>query len=347
VIAAITEGVGAMAVRDVPEAAEPGAGEVVVRPTAVGICGSDFHFFEGLLSEHAGGSGFPRIQGHEIAGTVEAVGPECRDELETGQQVALWPLTPCGNCYPCRIGRQNVCVNFSLIGIHEDGGLQEQLRIAQTQVFPIVGASPNVGALVEPVSIAVRAVHRARVESGENVVVLGAGPIGQSLLIAAQDRGASVLLVDPLDGRLETARALGAETVPWTTADAVVSAAREWTNGEGPQVVIDATGVQAAVEAGIEMVCSAGRFAQVGMSGAHIDVRLGTLTEREIDVLGVACCGTGEFGEAVELVERNADRLAQLVSHEFPLDRAPEALHFAMENPTEVMKVVIRGDGGS
>src|SRR3954470_6213533 len=122
-LAAVTEAAGAMRVRDVPEPAEPGPGEVLVRPAAVGICGSDFHFFEGLLSEHAGGSGFPRIQGHEVAATVEAVGPEVRDDIAVGGQVALWPLTPCGHCYPCRVGRANVCVNFSLIGIHEDGGL--------------------------------------------------------------------------------------------------------------------------------------------------------------------------------------------------------------------------------
>ncbi len=93
------------------------------------------------------------------------------------------------------------------------------------------------------------------------------------------------------------------------------------------------------------MVCSAGRFAPGGHVWRPHRRALGTLTEREIDVLGVACCGTGEFGEAVALVERNADRLGRLVSHEFSLEKAPEALHFAMENPTEVMKVVIRGDG--
>jgi threonine dehydrogenase-like Zn-dependent dehydrogenase len=82
---------------------------------------------------------------------------------------------------------------------------------------------------------------------------------------------------------------------------------------------------------------------QVGMSGDTIDLRIGSLTEKEIDVLGVSCCGSGEFGEAVDLVERNADRLAQLVSHEFALTEAPDALHFAMENPRDVMKVVIRG----
>jgi L-gulonate 5-dehydrogenase len=342
VIAAVTEAVGSMRVRDVAEPGEPGAGEVLVRPTAVGICGSDFHFFEGHLSEHAGGSGFPRIQGHEVAAIVEAVGPGCRAGIETGQTVALFPLTACGHCYPCSIGRSNVCVNFSLIGIHEDGGLQQLLPISDAQVFPIAGASPEVAALVEPVSIAMRAVHRGRIAAGEHVVVLGAGPIGQSLLVAAQDLGAELLLVDLIEDRLETARTLGAETMQWTTAEEVVAQARAWGGGEGPQVVIDATGVPAAVEAAVELVSPAGRVVQVGMSGDSVTLRLGSFTEKELDVVGVACCGTGEFAGAVDLVERNAARLAPLVSHEFALAEAPEAIQFAMEHPSDVMKVVIR-----
>jgi len=340
-LAAVTEAAGAMRVRDVPEPDEPGPGEVLVRPAAVGICGSDFHFFEGRLSEHAGGSGFPRIQGHEVAATVESVGPGCREGLRPGQTVALFPLRACGRCYPCRIGRANVCVSFSLIGIHEDGGLQERLCIAEEQVFPVDVASPVVAALVEPVSIAVRAVHRGRVTEGERVVVLGAGPIGQALLLAAQDRGASVVVVDLLESRLELARSLGAETLLWTSADEVVARLRR---ERAPEVVIDATGAPAAVRAAVELVSSAGRVVQVGMSGDEVTFRLGSFTEKELDVLGVACCGSTEFGEAVDLVERNADRLAPLVSHEFDLAEAPDAVRFAMERPADVMKVVIRGD---
>ncbi len=343
-IAAVTEAAGSMRVRDVPDPAKPRAREVIVRPTAVGICGSDFHFFEGLLSEHAGGSGFPRIQGHEVAAIVEEVGPDCRAGLEPGGQVALWPLTACGHCYPCAIGRPNVCVNFRLIGIHEDGGLQERLLVGDAQVFPIAGVRPEVAALVEPVSIAVRAVHRGRIAAGERVVVLGAGPIGQSLLVAAQDRGASVLLVDPLEQRLEIARALGAETLRWTTPGDVVASARSWSGGDGPHVVVDATGVPDAVQAGFEMVTPAGRFVQVGISNDEVPLRIGALIEKELDVLGVACCGTGEFAEAVALTQRNADRLGRLVSHEFPLAEAPDALHYAMAHTTEVMKVVIRNE---
>ena len=158
--AAVTRAKGAMELLDVPEPGEPGPGEVIVRPQAVGICGSDFHFFLGELGD---GSEFPRVQGHEVAAKIEAVGPEGSKGFRTGDSVILHPLSSCGHCYPCRVGRGNVCDNFSLIGIHEDGGLQERLRVPQSQVFKTSESRPAVAALSEPVSIAVRAVRRAAV----------------------------------------------------------------------------------------------------------------------------------------------------------------------------------------
>jgi len=122
--AAVTEGVGAMVLRERPEPAAPGPGEVVIRPEAVGICGSDYHFFTGELSDAAGGSQFPRIQGHELAGMITAAGPGCRAELGIGRRVAVWPLHPCGQCYPCGAGRPNACDRLTLTGIHLDGGLR-------------------------------------------------------------------------------------------------------------------------------------------------------------------------------------------------------------------------------
>src|SRR3954467_5124825 len=184
--AAVTEAPGRMSIRD--DAREPGApsaGEVVVRPEAVGICGSDFHFYAGELHELVGAT-LPRVQGHEGAAVVEAVGPDCRDDLVPGARVALWPLSPCGTCRPCRLGRGNVCDNFSLIGIHTDGGLQERLTMPQDQVLPTGVARPEVAGLAEPVSIAVRAVNRGRVAAGERAVVFGAGPLGRGSAAAAR-----------------------------------------------------------------------------------------------------------------------------------------------------------------
>lgn len=342
--AAVTEGVEAMGLVERPEPAEPEPGEVVVTPEAVGICGSDYHFFLGELSPEAGGSQFPRVQGHEIGATIAAVGPGCADELVVGQRVAVWPLRACGACYPCSVGRPNTCDNFSLIGIHVDGGLQDLLAVPAEQVYPIEADDPAVAALVEPVSIAVRAVNRSGVIPGERVVVLGAGPIGQCICLVARERGADVLVVDLQDTRLALSRDMGADTLVWTDRDEVVAAAREWAGPAGPPVAFDATGVPAAVRAMIDMVASAGRVIQVGMSGEEVTFRLGSLTEKELDVLGVSCCGAEEFGEAAAVVERNTPLLAPLISHRFALDQAPEAIRFAIENPTDVMKVVIGGE---
>jgi L-gulonate 5-dehydrogenase len=322
--AVVTEGVRRMAVHDVPPPDEPGPGEVLVRPEAVGLCGSDFHFFLGELSARAGGA-FPRIQGHEVCGVIEG------GDGRVGERVALMPLSACGECYPCSIGRPNVCPNFKLIGIHVDGGLQELLRIDARQAFPIAADAPAV--LTEPVSIAVQAVERGRV-GAEPVVVLGAGPIGQAIAVAARDRGARVLLIDRIAARVPDGLVWGDDVVPEAIA---------WAGGEGPPVVFDATGAPEAIRAGVEMVCSAGRFVQVGMSGHEVALRVGSFTEKELDVLGVSCCDAAAFARAVDLVEREGEALQGLISHEFALEQAPEALAYAMENPTEVMKVVVRG----
>jgi L-gulonate 5-dehydrogenase len=332
-----------MEVVDVPDPPEPGPGQVLVGAMSVGICGSDYHFFSGHLTEEAGGGRFPRVQGHEVAGTVMAAGEGCSPELEEGRPVALHPLSSCGECYPCRAGRPNTCDNFQLIGIHVDGGLQERLLMPESQVFPIDEDDAAVGAMAEPISIGVRAMKRARVEPGEHVVVLGAGPIGQSVCLLARERGAEVLVVDPKESRLELSREMGATTLAWTTADEVVEFARDWAGGEGVPVAVDATGVSHAVRAAVDMAASAGRVAQVGMSAEEVSLRLGSFTEKELDMLGVCCCGGGEFAEAVAAVERNSRTVRRLISHEFELERAPEAIDFAMSNPSEVMKVVIRG----
>jgi L-gulonate 5-dehydrogenase len=208
-------------------------------------------------------------------------------------------------------------------------------------VFPTSERRPAVAALAEPLSIAVRTVARARVQAGERVVVMGAGPIGQATSLLAQERGAAVLMVDRLQGRLDLAEALGADTLAWTDRDEVVGGAREWSGDDGPPVVVDATGAPEAIRATVEMAASAGRVLIVGMSHHEVALRVFSFTEKELDVLGVSCCRGEEFGEAVAFVERHGPRIERLVTQEFPLERAPEALRWAMEHPADAMKVVI------
>jgi hypothetical protein len=159
----------------------------------------DFHYFLGDIGTIDDPSAlYPRIQGHEVAPRSSAWAATAL-HLAAGMRVAIWPVGSCGECYPCHIGRGNACVRISLTGIHTDGALQERLVLPAGQVFPVGDLDAPLAALVEPVSIAVRAVVRGRVAAGEKVVILGAGPIGQALGLAATDRGAAVLLVDRLE----------------------------------------------------------------------------------------------------------------------------------------------------
>ena len=312
----------------------------------MGLCGSDFHYFLGDIGTIEDPSTlYPRIQGHEAAGTILALGPGCPDRLSVGQRVALWPVSACGRCYACRIGRPNACVEISLIGVHTDGALQEQLLIPAEQVFAVGDQDPALAALIEPVSIAVRSVDRGRVASGEHVVVLGAGPIGQALALAAIDRGAFVLVLDTVASRIERAAATGADVHRIVETETLRDVVREWAGGDGPEVVFEATGVAGLVQSGVEAVAQAGRVVVVSLSSERAPIRVGDLPLKEIDVLGVSCCRSDDFAAAVDLVSRRRDVAARLVTHQFALEEAPKAIDYAMHHPAEVMKAVVRLDG--
>jgi len=338
--AAITDAKASIRVVEVPDPGSPGPGDVLVRPEAVGLCGSDFHYFLGDIGLEM--QLFPRIQGHEAAGVIEELGPHCPPGLAVGGRVAIWPLVACGSCYPCRIGRHNVCANINLVGVHRDGALQEHLLLPAAQVFPVDSDDSALAALIEPVSIAIQAVKRGRIAAGEKVVVFGAGPIGQSIAVAAADRGASVLLLDRVERRLAFAAASGADTLQVESAEHAVAAAREWAGGDGPEAVFEATGVPELARPAVELVANAGRVVIVGLSHTDAPLRIGDLAFKELDLLGVSCCDAVGFAEAVALVARSEAALRGLVTHEFGLEQAPEAMVYAMEHPAEVMKAVIR-----
>ena len=331
-----------MEVVDLGEPGEPGSGELLVRPESVGLCGSDFHYFHGDigLTEDPDDL-YPRIQGHEFSAIVEQIGPDCPNGFAAGQRIAVWPVTACGHCACCRMGRENACENISLIGIHKNGALQERLHVPAHQAFAVAIDDPRLAAFVEPMSIAVRTVVRGRVEPGERVLVLGAGPIGQAVAIAALDRGASVLLADRVPARLERC-ASGASLALATDDDAdLLARVRDWAAGELPEVVVEATGSKQAMRASLDLVAAAGRVLVVGLSSHEVPLRIGALPFRELDVLGVSTCQSVDFAAAAELVQRRRAAVLPLITHEFSLEEAPEAITFAIEHPDEVLKAVV------
>jgi 2-desacetyl-2-hydroxyethyl bacteriochlorophyllide A dehydrogenase len=315
------------------------AGNVIIRPEAVGICGSDFHLFSGDVGALSGTRDFyPRIQGHEVSAIVEDPGDAAVTE---GDRVAIWPLLPCGSCYPCRAGRPNVCPRFRLVGVHLDGGLQQRLEVPASTVFGVGDLDPDSTAFVEPASIAVHALARGGLEPGERVVVFGAGPIGLATTLAAAAAGARVITIDPVPARRDLAKQLGAERVAWGSQADTQAEIRQWTDGDGPPLVVETSGETAVLPQAIDLTSAAGRVVVVGMSSGTAPIRPGAFPEKEIDVIGSSCATAEDFQAAINLVRANRASLAALFSHHFPLTRAAEAFEFAMNRPPDAIKIVV------
>jgi len=345
--AAVTRKPGVLEVASVDPPGEPGPGEVLLRPELVGVCGSDLHLFHGHLpvSPKHGDSLYPVIQGHEVCAVVEALGDGAASRgLSTGDRVAVWPLSSCGSCYPCGVGRGSVCDAFELIGVHTDGGLAEQLVVAADHVFPVADLTVALGAFVEPMAVAVHAVERGRVQAEEPVVVLGGGPIGQASLLAAKAKGARVLLSEPIATRRERALALGADEVVDPAEGHLLDTAHRFARS-GVAVVVDTTGLPLGLRSAIEMVASAGRVVVVGISGDDASVPLGAFTEKELDVLGSSCHDRKDVETAIDVVRGAGATLAEQLGPEFPLEEAADAFELAGAHPDSAMKVFVRVTG--
>jgi 2-desacetyl-2-hydroxyethyl bacteriochlorophyllide A dehydrogenase len=340
VLAAVTRSPGEMVIEDVSGPGPARAGNVIVRPEAVGICGSDYHLFSGDVGALSGLRDFyPRIQGHEVSAIVEDPGDAVT--INEGERVAIWPLLPCGRCYPCRAGRPNVCPRFRLVGVHLDGGLQQRLEVPASTVFGVGDLDPDSTAFVEPASIAVHALARGRLEPGEQVVVFGAGPIGLATTLAAVAAGARVTTVDPLPARRDLAKRLGAEHVAWASDQALRAGVIEWTGGDGPPLVVETSGEVAVLPQAADLTSAAGRVVVAGMSSDTVPVRPGVFPAKEIDVIGSSCATAEDFRAAINLVKANRASLAAVFSHHFPLTRAAEAFEFAMNRPPDAIKIVV------
>jgi threonine dehydrogenase-like Zn-dependent dehydrogenase len=341
VLAAVTRSPGEMVIEDVSDPGRPRTGNVIVRPETVGICGSDFHLFSGDVGALSGARDFyPRIQGHEVSAVIDDPSEDATG-LNEGDRVAIFPLLPCGTCYPCQAGRANVCIRFRLVGVHLDGGLAERLEVPATSVFATGDLDPDGTAFVEPASVAGHALARGRLRPGEQVVVFGAGPIGLATVLAAVQAGARVLVIDPIEVRRDLAKQLGAERTVWAAPADLLAETGDWTGGDGLSLVIETSGEPGVLPAAVTMVSSAGRVVVVGMSSGAAVIRPGVFPEKEIDVIGSSCATRQDFRRAISLVSANRASLTALFSHHFPLTRTAEAFEFAMSRPPDAIKILV------
>lgn len=315
-------------------AVEPGQALVAVE--AVGLCGSDFHLYDGRHPY----ARFPQVQGHELIGTVTQLPDGYDQSLALGERVVVEPMTPCGQCFPCRRGKYNCCVNLHVMGAHVAGGLVEYLTVPTARLHSVGDLPPLVAVLVEPLTVGMQCVVRADAQPGDTVVVVGAGPIGQAAVLCAVDRGARVMVVDRVASRLRLARALGAEVVTDTTTDDWGRAVTDFTEGDGAAVVVEATGSAELLQQSLDVAAHSGTVVVVGISDQAVTIPVGLFSRKEINVLG-SRNSAGLFPMAVELARKYQKVIAPMVTHTYGLDQTPEAIEYAMHNPAEVEKAVI------
>jgi 2-desacetyl-2-hydroxyethyl bacteriochlorophyllide A dehydrogenase len=291
-------GPGRMEPQEVPDP-EPMPGEVVIETAGAAICGSDLHAFREASSRRIP----PLIMGHETVGTVAEVGAGV-DPARVGQRVVLKPLLSCGRCDPCRAGRTNLCAEGRLVGRDLAGGFAERFAVPEAAAVPIAGAVPDVIAtLTEPLANAVHVASRA-VDEGDEVLVIGAGPIGVLMARMALLEGARhVFTVDRIAVRLELARRQGATPLEPTDNERSL---RDATSGRGADVVIDAVGVEETWALALRSVRPAGRFEVVGLGAPGGTVDFFGVIGKEARITGSFACTDDDFARAVDLIGSGA-----------------------------------------
>jgi len=310
-------------------------GQVLVRVTHSGICGTDYKIFSGSIPVR-----YPRIMGHEMVGEVVEVGDS---ELRAGDKVIIDPELYCGSCFHCRIGQTHLCPKGMLLGRDADGGFAEYLAAPSSQAFKLSdGLDVRTAPMIQVLTTCLHAQRQVQIFPGEYVVVLGLGVTGQLHVQLAKARGATVIGVTRSAEKRALAETLGADvTIPG--GDGAVEKVREATEGRGADVVIETTGVVSQLSAGINMTRAGGRVLMFGIITATEGAfPFYDLYFKEISLINARVAKGEDYPGAIGLVQRGLVRLAPLVSDVMPLGELKAAVGMlGSEGSGRRMKIIL------
>lgn len=313
---------------------EPGPGEVKVKVAACGLCRTDLHYLKGLPTAQTP----PIILGHEISGTVAALGEGVKP-WGTGDRVLIPPVFACGVCEYCRSGRGTICAKQTMVGNHRDGGFAEYIVVPASDIFALPEPIPlEEGCIIsDAISTPYHAVvNRGKVQPGEWVLVVGCGGVGLSTVQMATLAGGSVIAVDLDDAKLELARKVGAvETINSSQLDlgdiaeedrsralakALPKAVKAICGGGGVHVAFEVIGRPETIQQAFNCLRWGARLVQVGYSGKPVRLPAGKIMFCEMTVLGSLGCGLQDYPRIIELVRSGNLNLKDMVTHRFSLD---------------------------
>lgn len=322
----------------IPEITEE---QVLLKMLCFGICGSDMQIYHGKHKSAI----MPLVMGHEGAAVVVQAGSKVNG-FRQGDQVTIEPQLMCGNCEPCRRGRFNVCEDLKVIGVHVDGLNREYCAVDPSVLHHIpADMDEELAALVEPLAVAVGSAKRSgRVKDG-NVLVVGAGTIGNLTIQAVKALGAKrVAAADINDARLDYALECGADAVINTENTPLKEAVERIFGHAKADVIIDCAAIPSVFYSILEAARPDSDIVITGNYKEPVTFDLPLIQRREINLLGHMMYVRDEFEEAIRLLYENQIVLTKTISQRYPFDRYPEALRFADENPGEVMKILVKFD---
>lgn len=322
----------------VPKAAP---GQAVLRIHRIGVCGSDIHVYHG---KHPFTS-YPVTQGHEVSGEIVELG-EGVSGLRLGQRVTVEPQVVCGRCYPCRHGKYNLCENLKVMGFQTTGTASEYFAVDASKITPLPEEMDfDLGAMLEPLAVAVHAVGRMGSVKGLKVAVLGAGPIGNLVAQTAKGQGAdSVLITDVSDVRLEKARQCGMEYTVNTKNKDFGEAMVECFGPDKADVIYDCAGNDITMGQAIRYARKGSTIILVAVYAGMANVDLAVLNDHELDLNTTMMYRHEDYLEAIRLVQEGRVALRPLISSHFAFRDYLEAYRHIDANRETTMKVLIDVD---
>lgn len=328
---------GKIEFREIP-APEPGRGQALIKIMEIGVCGSDIHVYHG---EHPFTS-YPVTQGHEVSGVIERLG-EGVEGLSVGQKVTIQPQVVCGECWPCRNGKYNLCESLKVMGFQTTGVASEYFAVDAEKVTPLPEEmSLEEGAMIEPLAVAVHAVRRAGDVKGKDICVLGAGPIGILVAQAAKGLGAGrVMVTDVSSLRLEKARECGADMVVNTRERDFGEAFVEFFGPDKADVIYDCAGNDITMGQAIKYARKGSTIILVAVFAKMANIDLAVLNDHELDLNTSMMYRSEDYEKAIELVREGKVRLMPLLSKRFPFKEYLDAYKYIDENRESTMKVLI------